>query len=236
MAQVGLGEELPNSNTFSVLRSKEAQLVAETDTQGGGKLPLNSLGPNNGLGMETGFEKKGSVGITILVQEPKEFDVPIAEVRMECASNGDALMCDQDQTVGAAAIPQQPLYCFPMNFMVWNSRGTGARSFPPLIRDLKAHYQLAFVAILETRCSSELSRGRASHLGFSNMELINCEGYSGGIWCLWDHCISLVTVLNGTTALHLLITSSSERLRTITVVYAALHVAPAGVCGTNLTS
>ncbi|KAI9077691.1 hypothetical protein K1719_040378 [Acacia pycnantha] len=78
---------------------------AKKMAQGGGKLPLNSLGPNNGLGMETGFEKKGSVGITILVQEPKEFDVPIAEVRMECASNGDALMCDQDQTVGAAAIP-----------------------------------------------------------------------------------------------------------------------------------
>ncbi|KAK4252928.1 hypothetical protein QN277_011055 [Acacia crassicarpa] len=82
-----------------------------------------------------------------------------------------------------------------MNYLIWNSRGTGARSFPALICDLKAHYQLEFIAILETRCTKEMSVGRASQFGFPNMELIDCVGYSEGIWCLWEHNIAAISVI-----------------------------------------
>ncbi|KAI9108820.1 hypothetical protein K1719_020125 [Acacia pycnantha] len=103
-----------------------------------------------------------------------------------------------------------------------NGQGTGARSFPSLIRDLKAHYHLGFIAILEARCNTESSVARASQLGFLNMELINCEGYSGGIWCLWDHCISSVSVVKRHHQfLHLLITNSVGSAWTMTVVYAS---------------
>lgn len=79
--------------------------------------------------------------------------------------------------------------------MLWNARGTRARSFPGLVWDLKAHYRLGFIAILETRCAKEASARRAQRLGFSNMEIIDCEGYSGGIWCLWDENTVAVTVV-----------------------------------------
>ncbi|KAI9125313.1 hypothetical protein K1719_003929 [Acacia pycnantha] len=82
-----------------------------------------------------------------------------------------------------------------MNFLIWNSKGTGAKSFPALVRELKGHYKLDFFAIVETRCSKEMSVTRANQLGFPNMELVDCEGYSGGIWCLWDHSISSITIL-----------------------------------------
>ncbi|KAI9086907.1 hypothetical protein K1719_031068 [Acacia pycnantha] len=88
--------------------------------------------------------------------------------------------------------------------------GTGARSFPSLVRDLKSHYHLDFIAILETRCSNKPSLDRAKQLGFSNMALIECEGYSGGIWCLWEPSILQVSVLERHHQyMHLQITSAA---------------------------
>ncbi|KAI9120536.1 hypothetical protein K1719_007569 [Acacia pycnantha] len=109
-----------------------------------------------------------------------------------------------------------------MNFLLWNSRGTGARSFPALVRDLKSHYQLNFMAILETRCSKEMSEGRARQLSFPNMELMDCEGYSGGIWCLWDHNIYAISLLERHHQfIHLQVTGAAGSTWMITVVYAS---------------
>ncbi|KAK4283181.1 hypothetical protein QN277_000163 [Acacia crassicarpa] len=109
-----------------------------------------------------------------------------------------------------------------MNVLIWNSRGTGAPSFPALIRDLKAHYRLDFLAILETRCSKEASRRRAQALGFHNMELIDCEGYSGGIWCFWEHSITSVLVIERHRQfMHLQVTGASGCSWILTVVYAS---------------
>ncbi|KAI9074998.1 hypothetical protein K1719_043048 [Acacia pycnantha] len=81
-----------------------------------------------------------------------------------------------------------------MNCLIWNSRGTGAKSFPGLVRDLKIHYQLNFVAILETRCNKETSHGRANQLGFPSMEIIECERF--GVYGIIALTLSLL--LNGT--------------------------------------
>ncbi|KAK4259900.1 hypothetical protein QN277_006188 [Acacia crassicarpa] len=109
-----------------------------------------------------------------------------------------------------------------MNYVIWKARGTGARSFPALIRDLKAHYNLNFIAILETRCAKELSIRRAQWLGFSNLEIIDCEGYSGGIWCLWDENNVTVSVLERHHQfIHLQVTTPSRPSWLFSVVYAS---------------
>ncbi|KAI9126639.1 hypothetical protein K1719_002235 [Acacia pycnantha] len=103
-----------------------------------------------------------------------------------------------------------------------HGRGTGAKSFPALVRDLKAHYQLNFIAILETRCSMDMSQQRASNLGFPHMELVECEGFSGGIWCLWDHGITSIILLERHRQfIHLQVTRAAGNSWTITVVYAS---------------
>ncbi|KAK4279552.1 hypothetical protein QN277_011317 [Acacia crassicarpa] len=109
-----------------------------------------------------------------------------------------------------------------MNYMIWNARGTGARSFPALVRDLKNHYQLNFIAILETRCAKELSTGRSRNLGFPHMELIDSEGYSGGIWCFWNRTVSQVAVEEcHHQYMHLKITNATNQTWMLTVVYAS---------------
>ncbi|KAI9092467.1 hypothetical protein K1719_027595 [Acacia pycnantha] len=113
-----------------------------------------------------------------------------------------------------------------MNFLIWNSRGTGSKSFPALVRDLKSHYQLDFIAIVETRCNRESSVARAEKLGFPNMALVDCEGYSGGIWCLWNHSISSISILERHHQfIHLVVTGATGHTWTLTVAYAS----PAGV-------
>ncbi|KAI9070704.1 hypothetical protein K1719_047332 [Acacia pycnantha] len=68
------------------------------------------------------------------------------------------------------------------------------------------------------------SRGtvRASQLGFSNMELIDCEGYSGGIWCLWNPSIASISVLERHHQfIHLQVNATKGHSWTLTVVYAS---------------
>ncbi|KAI9124212.1 hypothetical protein K1719_005512 [Acacia pycnantha] len=114
--------------------------------------------------------------------------------------------------------------------------GTGAKSFPALVCDLKSHYELDFLAILETRYTQEASVGRVQQLGFPNMELIQCEGYSGGIWCFWDHSISSVTVLERHHQfVHLLVTGSTGQSWMFTVVYASTSCVGRQILWENLS-
>ena len=108
-----------------------------------------------------------------------------------------------------------------MNWMIWNTRGTGTRSFPGLIRNLKKHYQLGFLALLETRCSKENSERRVQQFGFENCALVDAEGYSGGIWCLWDSSIGMVTILERNSQFIHLRVSSNKGVWELTVIYAS---------------
>ena len=68
--------------------------------------------------------------------------------------------------------------------MIWNSRGTRAKSFPSLVRELKKYHKLDFLAVLETRSDALKTERRICNLGFNNFSYTAAEGYSGGIWCL----------------------------------------------------
>ncbi|KAI9120492.1 hypothetical protein K1719_007525 [Acacia pycnantha] len=69
---------------------------------------------------------------------------------------------------------------------VEKNEAQGAKSFPSLVRELKKHYKLDFLAILETRSDSLKSEQRIRSLGFSNFSFTAAEEYSGGIWCHWE--------------------------------------------------
>ncbi|XP_028751289.1 uncharacterized protein LOC114711105 [Neltuma alba] len=76
-----------------------------------------------------------------------------------------------------------PTYLYEL---FWNSRGTGSKSFPGLIGELCKKHKLDFLAILETRTGGEKARRIAKRLGFTNFEIVDAQGYSGGIWVLWN--------------------------------------------------
>lgn len=75
---------------------------------------------------------------------------------------------------------------FPMNYMIWNSRCTSSKFFPSLVREIKNHYNMDFLALLDTRLDENKTQKIISQLGFQDHSFILVEGYSGGIWCLWN--------------------------------------------------
>ncbi|KAK4258437.1 hypothetical protein QN277_004888 [Acacia crassicarpa] len=92
------------------------------------------------------------------------------------------------------------------------------------------------MAILETRCSPQMAQAKAQVLGFLNMELTDCEGYSGGIWCLWDDSISLVTLVERNFQfMHFHITSTVGTTWDLTVVYASLNCNTRRILWENLS-
>ncbi|KAK4265157.1 hypothetical protein QN277_026243 [Acacia crassicarpa] len=82
-----------------------------------------------------------------------------------------------------------------MNYMIWNSWGTSSRSFSSLVREINKYYKLDFLAILETRSNVTKSKRKIRQLGFSKYSFTAAEGYSGGIWCLWEEVGMKVEVM-----------------------------------------
>ncbi|KAI9127180.1 hypothetical protein K1719_001739 [Acacia pycnantha] len=73
-------------------------------------------------------------------------------------------------------------------------------------------------------------------MGFPHMELIDSEGYSGGIWCLWESCISHVVVLERHHQyMHLQITDASNHSWMFTVVYASPSIVSRRALWSNLS-
>ena len=106
--------------------------------------------------------------------------------------------------------------------MIWNSRGTGSKSFPSLIREMKSYHKLDFLAIVETRADMLQSERRIKSLGFHEFSFTAAEGFSGGIWCLWDVSIAKVEVLEKHHQfIHLKIMNSQRECWFLTVIYAS---------------
>ncbi|KAI9081386.1 hypothetical protein K1719_036649 [Acacia pycnantha] len=67
-----------------------------------------------------------------------------------------------------------------------------------------------------------MTEGRVGQLGFPNRELMDCKGYSGGIWCLWDHNISSISVLERHHQfIHIQVFGVAGNSWMLTVVYAS---------------
>lgn len=63
---------------------------------------------------------------------------------------------------------------------------SGARSFPSLICELKAKYCIHVFIIVEPRVSGGRAEKIISRISFSKNYRVEAEGYSGGIWILWE--------------------------------------------------
>ncbi|XP_052107411.1 uncharacterized protein LOC127740479 [Arachis duranensis] len=73
-----------------------------------------------------------------------------------------------------------------MNILAWNCRGVSSKGFPIMIRDLTYRYNLKLCILLETHVSGTKVEGIIRKLGFDSWCISDAEGFSGGIWCLWN--------------------------------------------------
>lgn len=73
-----------------------------------------------------------------------------------------------------------------MNVISWNCRGTGAKGFTSLIKDMCKEYDASLVFLLETHSSGVKARRQAQKMGLNGMFIIDSLGQAGGLWCLWN--------------------------------------------------
>ena len=69
---------------------------------------------------------------------------------------------------------------------VWNVRGTGKKGFSRNIANIRGMHKFEILAVLEPRISGSKALRVINQLGFSNHFVVDAEGFSGGIWLLWN--------------------------------------------------
>lgn len=109
-----------------------------------------------------------------------------------------------------------------MNFMAWNCRGTAAKGFSGLLKDLRREYSASLMFLLETHSSGPNCLKQVKKTGFSGQFVVEARGHSGGIWCLWEVSLWKVEVLESSNQFaHLRVTWKGHITWVITVVYAS---------------
>lgn len=112
-----------------------------------------------------------------------------------------------------------------MNFLSWNCRGTVAKGFTNLIKDLSKVYNASLIFLLETHASGQMAIKQAKKTGFSGQFIVDSRGQSDGIWCLWDANSWKVEVIESSNQfIHLQVSWKGHITWFVTVVYASTRV------------
>ncbi|KAI9076668.1 hypothetical protein K1719_041433 [Acacia pycnantha] len=73
-----------------------------------------------------------------------------------------------------------------MKFIVWNCRGAASKGFAAVLKDIKFRYKLDFAVIIEPRISGLQANKIIRSSGFKHWSKVEADGYSGGIWIVWE--------------------------------------------------
>ncbi|XP_061339245.1 uncharacterized protein LOC133285942 [Gastrolobium bilobum] len=73
-----------------------------------------------------------------------------------------------------------------MNVLSWNCRGAVKRQFKSTFSRFRNKYKVSVAAILEPRVSGNKDVRIIKSLGFTNYSIVEAQGFSGGIWLMWN--------------------------------------------------
>ncbi|CAL8169596.1 unnamed protein product [Prunus armeniaca] len=75
---------------------------------------------------------------------------------------------------------------FPLMILIWNVRGVGDKSLPRILKNIIQLNHVEVLAVLEPRISGDKAMRVVNGLGFTNHHIVDANGFSGGIWLLWN--------------------------------------------------
>ncbi|XP_061999129.1 uncharacterized protein LOC133716433 [Rosa rugosa] len=84
------------------------------------------------------------------------------------------------------------------NIIFWNARGAGSDKFSSAIQDLVKMHKVDVLIICEPRVQFAKAKKLLLNLGFSDFEIMESEGFSGGIWMLWNKVRVDIDVIDST--------------------------------------
>ena len=82
-----------------------------------------------------------------------------------------------------------------IKLLLWNCRGVGNPKFRINFAELMCLHQPTIVVLMETRISGQRAVDVSIALGFDCVIRSDAEGFSGGIWLLWDSGLVTLDIL-----------------------------------------
>lgn len=80
--------------------------------------------------------------------------------------------------------------------LCWNYRGARSKEFPREMRDWVRIHRPSLIILLEPRISGSGADKVCKKLGKSHWIISKEDGFSGGIWLLWDEASFLVSLIH----------------------------------------
>ncbi|KAI9111887.1 hypothetical protein K1719_017577 [Acacia pycnantha] len=111
-----------------------------------------------------------------------------------------------------------------MKILIWNCRGAANKGVATVIRNMKKRYRLYVVVILEPRISGGHATKVIRSWGFNHSTRVEADGFSGGIWILWeseDLCVDIL--LKNEQFIHCKLGLNREEM-IFTTIYASPNV------------
>lgn len=72
-----------------------------------------------------------------------------------------------------------------MKFIIWNGRGISNTLVYRNLKEIVQLHQPSILALMETKGNSSKAPDIAKSLKFSRVEVVEGDGFSGGLWLFW---------------------------------------------------
>ncbi|CAL8174343.1 unnamed protein product [Prunus armeniaca] len=109
---------------------------------------------------------------------------------------------------------------FPLMILIWNVKDDGDKSLPRILKNIIQLNHVEVLAVLEPRISGDKAMRVVNGLGFTNHHIVDANGFSGGIWLLWNYSnIHLNILACSNQSITAMITQGSSSW-ILTIVYA----------------
>ena len=116
--------------------------------------------------------------------------------------------------------PNEGFFFSFLMICVWNVRGAGKKMFSRNIKDLRSMYPFDILAFLEPRISGTKALHVINKLCFSNHFVVDAEGFSEGIWLLWNESKVKIHVIASSKHSVSALVFDNKAFWILTVVYA----------------
>lgn len=108
--------------------------------------------------------------------------------------------------------------------LCWNSRGASNQDFLWEIREMMRHHQPKILILLEPKISGQIATDVCRALRKTHWVRSESEGFSGGIWVLWDEeDIQVRPLYLHSQFNHLVVCSDNQQCWELTAIYASPH-------------
>ncbi|KAH7568757.1 hypothetical protein JRO89_XS06G0045300 [Xanthoceras sorbifolium] len=98
--------------------------------------------------------------------------------------------------------------------------GAGKKSLIKTLSDFRKIYRFEVLAVLEPRISGPRALSVANKVGFSSKFIVDADGFSGGLWLLWNSASVSLEVVTSSRHTITFVTAEANKCSVATVVYA----------------